>query len=187
MAQQGQVFKLKTRGPDGKPTWAYRYRVDGRGSPRPQVGGFASQGEATQALQAALERLHRRNGRLALITLSELVAEYLAQHEAEPRTIAKLRWLLAKATCAFGDRRVVELRSDEIAAWRTGLPEGHRFEATQALRQVLNRALPGGSSTRTRPRPASTTHGGNTRRSVRSKRGRRSTRSPRTSTMSTGR
>ena len=141
MAQQGQVFKLKTRGPSGKPTWAYRYRVDGRRSARPQVGGFASQGEATQALQAALERLHRRNGRLAQITLSELVAEYLAQHEAEPRTIAKLRWLLAKAICAFGDRRVVELRSDEIAAWRTGLPEGHRFEATQALRQVLNRAV----------------------------------------------
>src|SRR5918995_4593316 len=141
MAQQGQVFKLKTRGPDGKPTWAYRYRVDGRGSPRPQVGGFASQGEATQALQAALERLHRRNGRLALITLSELVAEYLSQHEAEPRTIAKLRWLLAKATGAFGDRRVVDLRSDEIGAWRTTLPDGHRFEATQALRQVLNRAV----------------------------------------------
>src|SRR5216117_2915881 len=119
MAQQGQVFKLKTRGPGGKPTWAYRYRVDGRRSARPQVGGFASQGEATQALQAALERLHRRNGRLVQITLSELVAEYLAQHEAQPRTIAKLRWLLAKAVCAFGDGRVVELRSDEIAAWRT--------------------------------------------------------------------
>ena len=141
MAQQGQVFKLKTRGPGGKPTWAYRYRVDGRRSARPQVGGFASQGEATQALQAALERLHRRNGRLVQITLSELVAEYLAQHEAQPRTIAKLRWLLAKAVCAFGDRRVVGLRSDEIAAWRAGLPAGHRFEATQALRQVLNRAV----------------------------------------------
>ena len=141
MAQQGQVFKLKTRGPGGKPTWAYRYRVDGRRSARPQVGGFASQGEATQALQAALERLNRRNGRLAQITLSELVAEYLAQHEAQPRRIAKLRWLLAKAVCVFGDRRVVGLRSDEIAAWRAGLPAGHRFEATQALRQVLNRAV----------------------------------------------
>src|SRR5213083_1599988 len=86
MAQQGRVFKLKTRGPGGKPTWAYRYRVDGRRSARPQVGGFASQGEATQALQAALERLHRRNGRLVQITLSELVAEYLAQHEAQPRS-----------------------------------------------------------------------------------------------------
>jgi hypothetical protein len=62
MWQQGQVLKLKTRGVDGKPSWAYRYRVDGRGSARPQVGGFASQGEALLALQVALERLQRRNG-----------------------------------------------------------------------------------------------------------------------------
>jgi len=141
MAQQRQVFKLKTRGADGKPTWAYRYRVDGRGSARPQVGGFASQGEALQALKVALERLRRRNGRIAQITLTELVDAYMAQHEAATRTIVKLRWLLAKATRVFGDRRVVELRSEEIGVWRATLPEGHRFEATQALRQVLNRAV----------------------------------------------
>src|ERR671936_591751 len=125
MAQQGQMLKLKTRGADGKPLWAYRYRVDGRRSARPQVGGFASQGEALEALKVALERLHRRNGRAAQITLSELAEEYLAQHEAAPRTLAKLRWLLAKATGVFGDRRVVDLRSDEIGAWRTTLPDGH--------------------------------------------------------------
>jgi integrase len=141
ITQQGQVIKLKTRGADGKPLWAYRYRVNGRASARPQVGGFATQGEALQALKIVLERLHRRNGRIGQITLSELVEEYLAQHEAAPRTIAKLGWLLAKATRAFGDQRVVALRSDEIGAWRTTLPEGHRFEATQALRQVLNRAV----------------------------------------------
>jgi integrase len=141
MTQQGQVFKLKTSGADGKPLWAYRYRLDGCDSARPQIGGFASRGEAMQALNIALERLRRRNGRLGQITLSELVAEYLAQHEAAPRTIAKLRWLLAKATGAFGDRRVIDLQSEEIGAWRATLPEGHRFEATQALRQVLNRAV----------------------------------------------
>jgi hypothetical protein len=63
MLQQGQVLKLKTRGADGKPTWAYRCRAAGRGSARPQVGGFTTQAEALQALQVALERLHRRNGR----------------------------------------------------------------------------------------------------------------------------
>jgi integrase len=141
MAQQGQVFKLKTSGADGKPRWAYRYRVDGRGSARPQVGGFATQTEAQEALQVEFERLHRRNGRLAQITLGELADEYLAQHEAAPRTIAKLGWLLARATSAFGGRRVVDLRSEEIGAWRATLPEGHRFEATQALRQLLNRAV----------------------------------------------
>jgi integrase len=141
MAQQGQVLKLKTTGADGNPTWAYRYRLDGRGSARPQVGGFATQGEALEALQVALERLHRRNGHLAQITLRELADDYLTQHEAEPRTIAKLRWLLAKAAYAFGERRVVDLRSEEIGARRATLPEGHRFEATQALRQLLNRAV----------------------------------------------
>jgi hypothetical protein len=40
--------------------------------------GFASQGEALQALQVALARLHRRNGRLAQITVSELAEEHLA-------------------------------------------------------------------------------------------------------------
>src|SRR5829696_9034681 len=56
MFQQGQVFRLRTRGSDGNPRWAYRYRV-------------------------------------------------------------------------------------EIAAWRMTIPAGHRFEATQALRQVLSRAV----------------------------------------------
>ena len=54
MWQQGQVFKLKTRGRDGQPLWAYRYRLEGRGSERPQVGGFASRAEAGAALEKVL-------------------------------------------------------------------------------------------------------------------------------------
>jgi hypothetical protein len=46
MIQQGQVFKLKTKGPNGQPLWAYRYRLERRGSERPQVGGFATRAEA---------------------------------------------------------------------------------------------------------------------------------------------
>ena len=49
MIQQGQVFKLKTRGADGRWLWAYRYRLEGRGSTRPQVGGFATREEAEKA------------------------------------------------------------------------------------------------------------------------------------------
>jgi integrase len=41
----------------------------------------------------------------------------------------------------FGDQLIADLRSEEICAWRGTLPEGHRFEATQALRQVLNAAV----------------------------------------------
>ena len=49
--------------------------------------------------------------------------------------------MLSKATAAFGDRPIGSLRSEEICAWRGTLPEGHRFEATQALRQVLSAAV----------------------------------------------
>jgi integrase len=66
---------------------------------------------------------------------------YLEVHQAAPATIAKLRWLLAKAIRAFGEVRLLDLRAEEICAWRGTLPEGHRREATQALRQVLNRAV----------------------------------------------
>lgn len=140
MVQQGQVFKLKAKSADGQPLWAYRYRLEGRASARPQVGGFASRAEAQKALQKALERLGP-GGRGATMTLGELVDEYLEMHQAEPITIAKLRWLLGKATATFGEVRLADLSPKDVYAWRFTVPEGHRFEATQALRQVLNRAV----------------------------------------------
>jgi hypothetical protein len=66
---------------------------------------------------------------------------YLAQHDVQPVTIDKLRYLLNKAIVVFGDRTIGELTSQEIAEWRMGLSLGYRFEATQALRQVLHRAV----------------------------------------------
>jgi integrase len=141
MLQQGQVFKLQTRGAHEKTLWAYRYRVGGRGSKRVQRGGFATEQDAREALERSLETLRREGGIASSLTLAALVDEYLAQHDAEPVTIEKLRWLLAKALAAFGDRPLGELRPPEIAAWRMTIPPGHRFEATQALRQVLARAV----------------------------------------------
>ena len=91
MVQQGQVFKLKTKGADGKPLWAYRYRLQGRSSGRRQVGGFASRTEAQRALRKALDRL-RPGGRAATLTLSEFVEEYLQAHPGQP-VVSKLRWL----------------------------------------------------------------------------------------------
>jgi integrase len=140
MVQQGQVFKLKVRGADGRSLWAYRHRLDGRGSARPQVGGFASRAEAEAALRKALARL-RPGGCAVTMTLADLVEEYLGMHQAEPVTIAKLRWLLGKATEPLGAVRLTDLSPKEIYAWRETIPEGHRFEATQALRQVLSRAV----------------------------------------------
>jgi integrase len=138
MIQQGQVFPLKTnRG--GR--WAYRYRLGGRDSRRVQRGRFASEQAAAEALERALEQLRREQGLTEAPTLAELINVYLAQHDGEPETTDKLRWLLAKSVRVFGERRISKLRSPEIAAWRMTIPSGHRFEATQALRQVLARAV----------------------------------------------
>jgi integrase len=136
--QQGQVFKLKARCADREPLWAYRYRVAGRGSARLQVGGFGSRAEAQRALQHRLARLVPGR-RSVTITLGEWVAEYLEAHQGERVTVAKLRWLLGKATAELGGVRLAE--PEQVCAWRLTVPEGHRFEATQALRQLLNRAV----------------------------------------------
>src|SRR5215216_2864289 len=140
MIQQGQVFKLKATGVDGEPLWAYRYRVAGRDSVRRQAGGFTTKAEAQRALQNRLARL-LPGGRAETLTLAEWVEEYLGAHQGERVTIAKLRWLLGKATVALGEVRLAELSPDQVSGWRLTVPEGHRFEATQALRQVLNRAV----------------------------------------------
>ena len=141
MSQHGQLVRLKRTGRDGEPTWAYRYRVGGRGSKRVQRGGFASERDAAEALERELERLRREQRVARSLTLGQLVEVYLAQHDVDPVTIEKLRWLLGKAVAVFGERLVGELRSEEIAAWRIAISPGYRFDATQALRQVLARAV----------------------------------------------
>lgn len=141
MMQQGQVFQLAKRGRDGEPLWAYRYRTGGRSSRRVQQGGFVSEQDAREALDRALDRLRRERRIPRSLTLAELVDVYLAQHDVQQVTIEKLRYLLGKAIREFGDRRVSELTGPEIAAWRITLSAGYRFEATQALRQVLHRAV----------------------------------------------
>jgi integrase len=141
VSQQGQVFPMKSNQPDGTALWGYRYRTGGRGSGRVQSGGFCSERDARESLERALERVRRANGTGTALTLTGLVDEYLAQDDAQPETIEKLRWLLSKAVSEFGDQRLGQLRSQEIAAWRMTIPAGHRFEATQALRQVLSRAV----------------------------------------------
>src|SRR5919201_722283 len=144
MVQQGQTFELTRRGPDGERLGAYRYRTGERGSRRVQRGGFASEQDARDSLERELERLRRERRISRRLTLSELVETYLAQHDVQPVTIEKLRYLLSKATAVFGDRRIGELTSQEIAEWRMTISPGYRFEATQALRQVLHRAVASG-------------------------------------------
>jgi integrase len=141
MSQQGQLIRLQKAGRDGKPLWAYRYRLGGRDSKRVQCGGFASEQDAAGALERELDRVRRERRVSRSLTLAELVDVYLAQHDVEEVTTEKLRWLLGKAVAVFGERPVGELRAEEVAAWRIGLAAGYRFDATQALRQVLARAV----------------------------------------------
>jgi len=75
MLQEGQVFRLRGGG-DGKALWAFRYRVGGRGSRRVQRGGFASERDASEALERALERVRRERGCGSALTLGELVDEF---------------------------------------------------------------------------------------------------------------
>ncbi len=137
----GTGVRTQDDGSDGAPRWAFRYRLAGRDSRRVQRGGFVSEADATAALERELDRVRRERRIPRSLTLEELVETYLAQHDVQQVTIEKLRWLLSKSIAAFGDQRVGELTSQEIAAWRMTLSPGHRFEATQALRQVLDRAV----------------------------------------------
>lgn len=139
--QQGQVFQAKRSSESETTTWAYRYRLGGRGARRVQRGGFVSEQAAVEALQRKLERQRREQGLVEAPRLCELVDFYLSQHSGEPETVAKLEWLLGKAVGVFGHQRINRLRPAAIAAWRMTIPIGHRFEATQALRQVLARAV----------------------------------------------
>ena len=97
MTQQGQVIQLKSRDRGGNSLWAYRCRLAGRGSKRVQPGGFATESDARAALGLALERARRERGTpTRSLTLTELVDEYLAQHDVEPTMLGKLRGCSAR-------------------------------------------------------------------------------------------
>ena len=107
-------------------------------------GGGPHERDAAEALERALEHLRRQKGVDSTLTLKELVEEYLAQYDAEPETIDKLCWLLAKALRAFGGRRLPELRSQEIAAWRMTISLRAVFDAAR-LAADCHRLQPRGS------------------------------------------
>jgi hypothetical protein len=110
VAQQGQVFPMESNGPSGSPLWGYRYRTGGRGSRRVQRGGSIPERDASESLERALERVRRANATGSALTLPGLVDENLAQHDAQPETIEKLRWLLSKAVREFGNQGCLPAR-----------------------------------------------------------------------------
>jgi hypothetical protein len=132
MVQQGQVVQLTRCGPGAERNGRIATGPAGANPSAFQSGGFASDQNARDALERELERLRRERRTPRSLTLAELVETYLAQHDVQPVTIEKLRYLLSKATAVFGDRKIGELSSQEIAAWRMKLSPGFRFEATRA-------------------------------------------------------
>jgi integrase len=75
------------------------------------------------------------------VTLAELVDRYLAQHQADPATIRKLKSDLRQAVRAFGDVPLDRLVPAEIATWRASLSEGARHGVFRSLKQVLRQAV----------------------------------------------
>jgi hypothetical protein len=126
--QRGQTVKLAD-------SWAYRYR-DAAGQRR-QVGGFRSRSEARAVLDETLRRMRLGGLYREEVTLAELVDRYLAQHQADPATIRKLRSDLRQAVRAFGDVPLDRLVPAGIATWRASLSEGARHGVFRSLKQVL--------------------------------------------------
>jgi len=122
MTQQGQVFALKRSDRNGETLWAYRYRVAGRDSRRVQRGGFISEQDAAAALDRELDPFGGKGG----------FREACRSRSSACKSNRCPRRRQARSAAFGGDLRL-----------QGTLPEGHRFEATQALRQVLNRAVAG--------------------------------------------
>jgi|SRR5579862_8983209 len=99
--QNGQVFLLKATG-NGGPSWAYRYRLGGRGARRVQRGGFGSEQAALEALERALTRFRREQGLVEAPTLAELVDFYLSQHDGSRRRSRSCAGCSAKRCASSG-------------------------------------------------------------------------------------
>jgi integrase len=149
-AQRGTLAKRADR-------WSARWR-DESGKPRRRT--FATGREGKAEAQAFLERTlreveARRNGdpvavrRHDLPTVSDLVDEYLGQHNAEANTIRTLRARLRYVTegpkldgeGGWSDLRIDRLTLAGIGAWRRRLPVRSAWAIHKALRQVLHYAV----------------------------------------------
>jgi integrase len=79
----------------------------------------------------------------APLTLREFSGRYLERYEATVSrvTMQTLRWRLARPLDEFGDIKLGELRTGELAAWEAGLPPRFRHAIVRSLRQVLDAAV----------------------------------------------
>lgn len=129
MAQLGQPFKAP-----GREGWQIRWRErkpDGTWTNR-QRGGFKTR-DAARAYRDAQTGASGQQR----VSLAELIDRYLATHTGAAHTRKMLRWKLDKALDAFENVAPATLTAEEVERWRLTIPEGHRFETTQALKQAF--------------------------------------------------
>jgi integrase len=145
--QRGSVVKRGRR-------WGGRW-YDEAGERRFR-GGFDTKSDARAFVDRKVEEVVAlRRGdpsalrRREMLTLGELVDEYLGQHNAEANTIrtltARLRYAIEGPKLdgqgGWKDVRIDRLTVTEIGAWRRHLPERSAWAVTKALRQVLHYAV----------------------------------------------
>lgn len=132
--QRGQLFKL-----DG--SWAYRYRDPATGK-RPQASGFPTKGEARQALDEKLRRLRLGGLYRPSVTVGEIIVEFYAIYEADPRTVSWLKYHAEKIRAEFADTPADDLDAPTIGRWRRALSNtGSAHQTHGVFRQVLGAAV----------------------------------------------
>ena len=138
--QRGRSSSSRPSDQAGSAPWAYRCRLDGRDARRVQRGGYANADEAHEALQRALAAAQRPATR-ARDARRPRRGVPRAARRPRPRRRPSSAGCWPRPPRPSARRSSTELDAREIAAWRMTLPTGHRFEATQALRQTLARAV----------------------------------------------
>lgn len=143
-ALRGTTYKLKTKGPDGRPLWAYRLHK-GKGGAK---GGFRTESEAKQALADARDALlSQRTGTaragLRDVTVAKLAETYVDSHTASAATLRNYRTWLASARRdaadgGLGDLKVVDLTALDVTSWRKRQPERSAHYYHKALSQTLD-------------------------------------------------
>jgi hypothetical protein len=84
------------------------------------------------------------------LTLREFADRYIARYRAirSPATVRSLRWRLVRPLREFGDLRLDEIRTGEVAAWEASLPPRFRHDVTRAFRMVGKAAVEWGFLTK---------------------------------------
>jgi integrase len=124
--------------------WGARW-YDETGARRFQ-GGFETRSAAREFVDDKVEEVAAlRRGDLPrpsqIPTVAGLVDAFLAAHEVDQATTDKLRYQLAHAKAAFGEKPIDRLTPYELDAWRAQLPARTRHHYFRAFRQVLAQAV----------------------------------------------